>query len=162
MKHDLEQKLLLFPYIDAIDIVLAGKNDIDEGRTFDTAEDVLMEINELKDELTMIIHDQTNTGIERWGAPTAKTGSSNNHSTVGQIHDDRYSALLMANSAARRLRAIPNQEHNYVGGGFSNKIGKLDKGNPTQLYVGPSWYTDAAKETAGYWSAIDYNAYNVR
>jgi hypothetical protein len=152
MKNDLEQKTLLFPYSDAIEIVVAGKADLDENRRFDTLEDVLMEIDDLKDELSMIVHDATASGRERWGAPKIKGSTS-----LGDLHDDRYSALLMANYAARRLREIPEGETYYaVGGSAGNIRPKKDQGaKPLQLYVGPSWFTNPTNDISKGYGLVD-------
>jgi hypothetical protein len=151
MKDDFERHTLLFPYSDAIEIVVAGKSDLDAGRRYDTLEEVLMEIDDLKDELSMIVHDATQTGRERWGAPKVKSSGS-----IGDLHDDRYSALLMANFAARRLRQVPESSAGeYTGGGFvgqmpQRKINTLISSAKTarseELYVGPSWFTAPAND----------------
>lgn len=158
MKSDFEQRLLLFPYFDDIEKLLAGKDDTDKQRSFDTLEDVVNEIDELRDELMMIVHDATASGYERWGAPTVKGNK------IGEIHDDRYSALLMANSAARRIRQIPTQEVSYVGGGFVGQgafnsaisspadAARL-KSQP--LYVGPAWFTDSSKSSKSFGMIVD-------
>lgn len=142
LKDDLERRVILFPYVDDISYILAGKSDIDHTRTSDTLEELLWEMDQLKDELTIIQVSTTPSGREHWGAPRIKE----NVDRPGELHDDRYSALLMANYAARRLREIPEQSTEYVLGGFTGTNTHIFpayaalKDQP--LYVGPSWFTN--------------------
>lgn len=147
MKDDFERRLLLFPFFDAIEVVLADKDDYEAARDFDTLQDVLMEVDALKDELQTIEHDATPSGVETWRLPKVK-----GEGQVGRLYDDRYSALLMASSAARRLRLAPKEHQpDYVSGGF---VGRMQNGSrtgqPTKLYTGPSWFTDKARGNTSY------------
>jgi hypothetical protein len=147
MKHDLEQRILLFPYSDPIEIALAGKADLDAGRAFDTLDEVVAEIDELKDELQTIQRTSTPTGREHWGAPKIKDNLS-----AGQLYDDRYCALLMANTASRRIRLEPKQEVSYVAGGFASQftIQNFEEKKNEPLYVGPSWFVEGLKNVPSY------------
>ena len=56
----------------------------------------------------------------------------------GRLRKDRYSALLIANMAARSIiRATPATQYNLIGG--TSKT--LGKGNDGKMYNGPDWYT---------------------
>ena len=62
------------------------------------------------------------------------------------MRKDRYSALLMANMAARTIQRTPTQEAYNFYGGFATG-GNYNKQNPDEkLYVGPSWFTENMKD----------------
>ena len=54
MRKDFEDKVLVFPFFDAISIGLSSEQDNLKNRTHDTLEDCVLEIEQLKDELAMI------------------------------------------------------------------------------------------------------------
>lgn len=133
LKKDMEDKTLLFPYFDPLSIEFAIAEDKAAKRDdVDTLEDCLLEIEELKNELSIIEHSVTGlSGRERWDTPEIKMPGGRK----GKLCKDRYSALLMANWAARTLQNTTptKQEHNSVGG-FANLIHLRSKGDA--LYVG--------------------------
>lgn len=115
LRKDMEDKTLLFPRFDSVSLELASgfdrarqaeleiKNPGMEIRIYNTIEDCVLEIEELKDELTSIIHTRVGTGVnmrDRWDTPEVKgkTGKK------GRLRKDRYSALLMANITAKRMQ----------------------------------------------------------
>ena len=55
-RKDFEDKVLLFPYFDSISLGLALTDDKMTKRKMDTLEDCVMEIEELKNELSLIIY----------------------------------------------------------------------------------------------------------
>ena len=59
----------MIPFFDAASIGLSIEDDKLAGRKYDTLEDSVMEIEELKDELSMIVMTQTPAGRERWDTP---------------------------------------------------------------------------------------------
>ena len=75
LRKDMEDKVLLFPFFDSVSLGLAFEDDRDKGRIvydnsagkdiqlYDTLEDCVMEIEELKDELASTVH--TLTGLWR-------------------------------------------------------------------------------------------------
>ena len=75
MRKDFEDKLVLFPFFDTASIGLSIEQDKVSGRKYDTLEDCVMEIEELKDELAMIVMTQTSSGRERWDTPEVKMGA---------------------------------------------------------------------------------------
>jgi len=141
MRKDFEDKVLLFPDFDAISLAISESEDISRSRMFDTLEECVIEIEELKDELSMIQMTQTSNGRDRWDTPEVlvRTGKKN------KIRKDRYSALLMANMAARTIQRTPTaHEYNFYGG-FAN--GDYQKKNKDEdYYSGPSWFTDTMKD----------------
>lgn len=132
MKNDIENKTILFPFFDGVELALAFEKEeavrqkmgLKTGISFDTYEDVIDEIEELKKELSNIVHSRTPNGTERWDTPEVKTGGK----SVGHLKKDRYSALLMANSIASKFALL---QHRPIETHFGGTLATLDrtKGN---------------------------------
>ena len=141
LKKDFEDQVLLFPRFDPVTIGLAIEDDKraiqagDKTRLYDSLEDCVMEIEELKDELATIVMTQTSiSGRDKWDTPEVKMPNGKK----GRLRKDRYSALLIANMAARSIiRATPATQYNLIGG-TSKTLGKDNDG---KMYNGPDWYT---------------------
>ena len=140
MRKDFEDKALLFPRFDSVSLGISSAEDAVKGRMFDTLEQCVMEIEELKDELAMIQMTQTASGRDKWDTPESVVGTGKK----GKQRKDRYSSLLMANMAARIIDRTPEQaEYNFYGGfATSSKSKKKEK----DLYIGPSWFTNSMKD----------------
>lgn len=137
MRKDFETKSLLFPFFDSIRLARIEMEDAEVG-LYDSLEDVAISLETLKDELATINHSQTGVaGRDRWDTPEIKLADNKK----GRMRKDRYSALVMANMAARRLQLYPQREMYQARGGFA---GYIAKGNKGQDYVGPDWFTRAA------------------
>ncbi len=134
MRKDLEDKVLLFPYFDTIGLGLATEYDkMTRSHIADDLEDVVFEIQELKDELTTIVHTQTGAvGRDHWDTPETKLPGNKK----GRLRKDRYSALLMANMAARTMARADLPLNYKAVGGFAGKVEK-QTGN---LYIAPDWF----------------------
>jgi hypothetical protein len=141
MRKDFEDKVLLFPYFDTISLSLSNAEDSIKNRMFDTLEECVLEIEELKDELSMIQMTQTNSGRDRWDTPEVIVGTGKK----SKMRKDRYSALLMANMAARVLQRTPTQEAYQFYGGFATG-GHAQKNPSEKLYTGPSWFAEQMKD----------------
>jgi hypothetical protein len=141
MRKDFEDKVLLFPFFDAISIGLSSSEDNLKNRIYDTLEECVLEIEELKDELAMIQMTQTTSGRDRWDTPEVIVGTGRK----SKMRKDRYSALLMANMAARVLQRTPTQEAYNFYGGFATG-GHSSKSASEKMYSGPSWFTDSMKD----------------
>jgi hypothetical protein len=141
LRKDFEDRVLLFPFFDSVSLGLSLEEDKASGRKYDTLEDCIMEIEELKDELSMIVMTQTSTGRERWDTPEIKTGVGRK----SRLRKDRYSSLLMANMSARML-AIEKSvvEHGAIGG-FARPDAS-EKFNNEKLYHGPSWFSEKIQD----------------
>lgn len=136
LRQDMETRELIFPLKDSLAYGLAHEDDkihnriiIDEEHSEaedlgDTLEDCLLEIEELKNELTLIEHSKTANGRDKWDTPQVK-GLNNKK---GRLLKDRYSALLMANALGRSLiaRTVPENILSYGGTAQSFKS-KQDK-----------------------------------
>ncbi|KKM93581.1 hypothetical protein LCGC14_1206900, partial [marine sediment metagenome] len=150
LRKDLEDKVLLFPRFDPLSLELATqddkirsdvwkkKNPSKKFNIYDTLEDCVMEIEELKDELCTIVLTRTGTGVnsrDRWDTPEVKLLDGKK----GRLRKDRYSALVMSNAVARNIhRAEPILKYEVIGG-FTKDIKGKNKGN--KLYHGPDWFT---------------------
>jgi len=138
MRKDFEDKALLFPYFDSATLGLAISDDKLKNRIYDTLEDCVMEIEELKDELAMIIMSQTPSGRDKWDTPEVKLPEGKK----GHLRKDRYSAILMANMSARTLQRTPPPLDYRSVGGFAGSVGPED--GPE--YVGPAWFTEGMRD----------------
>ena len=139
LRKDFEDKTVLFPYFDSATLGLAISDDKLKDRIYDTLEDCVMEIEELKDELSMIIMMQTASGRDKWDTPEVKLPGGRKD----RLRKDRYSSLIMANMSARKiLRVPPPPVYDTIGGFAGGVKGKTD--GPE--YVGPAWFTEGMKD----------------
>jgi len=142
----LEDRVLLFPRFDPITIGLAIEDDKraisggDRTRLYDSLEDCVMELEELKDELSTIVMSKTGiSGRDRWDTPEVKMPNGRK----GRLRKDRYSALVIANMVARSImRASPPPQYGLIGG--TSKTLAKDKSG--QMYNGPDWYTKGVNQ----------------
>ena len=137
MRKDFEDKVTLFPFFDSASIGLSIEEDKSVGRKYDTLEDCVMEIEELKDELSMIIMTQTSTGRERWDTPEVKVAAGKKN----RLRKDRYSSLIMANMSARLLSVEKDIIEYGAVGGFA-KTDSESKFKDEKMFYGPSWFTE--------------------
>ena len=140
MRKDFEDKVLLFPFFDPLSLSISEHEDNVKGRIFDTLEECVMDIEELKDELSMIQMTQTASGRDRWDTPEVIVGTGKKR----KMRKDRYSSLLMANMAARTIERTPTQAEYQFYGGFATG-GHGDK-KDQNFYTGPSWFADNMKD----------------
>lgn len=141
LRKDFEDKALIFPFFDSISLGLSHSEDVLKNRMFDTLEECVMDIEELKDELSMIQMTQTASGRDRWDTPEVIVGAGKK----SKMRKDRYSALIMANMAARILQRLPTpQEYNFYGG-FAGQ-GAYKKEKSSDPFSGPNWFTDGVKD----------------
>jgi len=146
LRKDLHDKTLLFPQMDVIELSIAATEDLARmkeysdkyGREvvlYDTLEDAAMDIEELKDELSTIVMTQTGHGVnsrERWSTPEVRLEG---HKT-GYLRKDRYSALVIANDIARKIkRRLPTftyESHGMIVGQ------RIEDNNSQQMYLVPN------------------------
>lgn len=140
MRKDMEDKVLLFPAFDAITVGLSVERDKIENRIYDTLEDCVMEIEELKNELSMIVMTQTGAGRERWDTPDGRTSGGKKN----KLRKDRYSALLIANMSARQRRKEDPIKEYICFGGFAQS--ERDGDNSKDYFIGPNWWTENMEE----------------
>lgn len=147
LRKDFEDKVLLFPRFDQLTLGLAmdedGKDIVKDDLTplYDSLSECILEIEDLKNELTTIVMTQTSTGPgarDKWDTPEVKLGNGKK----GRLRKDRYSSLVIANMLARQSRielAVPDYD---VIGGDRSKIVKQEG----DMYKGPEWFTKAVND----------------
>jgi hypothetical protein len=140
LRKDLEDKSILFPMFDAVSLGISAAEDGLKNRNYDTLEQCVLEIEDMKDELTMIQITQTAAGRDKWDTPETVVGTGKK----GKLRKDRYSALIMANMAARIIARKPAPILHEFYGGFAT-VQKIK--NPTgKTYNGPAWFSDGMKD----------------
>ncbi len=147
LKQDIETRELLFPACSSADFGLLHDMDVLTSRVVEkenqeiadlreTAEDVLLEIEELKNELVLIEHTKTPSGRDKWDTPQVKGLNAKK----GRLRKDRYSALLMANSIGRSMIARTIEfEYNIIGGFAKNLAGKVHPSKIPDVSAGYSY-----------------------
>ena len=148
LRKDLEDKVLLFPRFDGMSLGLAADKDglsitdidLDSG-IYDSLSECILEIEELKNELTTIVMTQTSTGPnarDRWDTPELKLPNGKK----GRLRKDRYSSLVIANMLARQMgRILDGPNYDIVGGNL-----QFIKPQDGELYKGPEWFTSAVND----------------
>ena len=148
LRKDIEDKVLLFPRFDTLTLTLMTERDkiqfnsLKETygdsaalRLYDTLEDCVMDIEDLKTELTTVVVSVTSNGRERFDTPEIKLDTGKK----GRMRKDRYSALVIANMLARSLqRSTPAPTYVNIG----RVIGMTDKQKSeldNRMYNGPEW-----------------------
>lgn len=137
LRTDLEQRRLLFPRFDALSI-----NVDDDDMSDNELAEISNEIEQIKYELTILEHTKTDGGNrERWDTPEVK----HDNDKKGRLRNDRASALLLANMAARRIRlAFPEVDY------FTVSAPKKEQGDWKHA---PHWFKQS-KATVGVFSII--------
>ena len=138
LRKDLEDRVLLFPAFDSVTIGLSLADDKFKKRVFDTLEDCVMEIEELKNELSIIEMTQTPAGRDKWDTPQVIVAAGKK----SKLRKDRYSALIMANIAARTIQRTPHSPDYESFGGF---VGGKNKDVKGPDYIAPSWFSEGMK-----------------
>jgi hypothetical protein len=132
MRMDFESQNLIFPFFDSLTLGESYKDDKITNRDSDTLEDCVLEIEELKSELTTIIITETSTGRDHWDTPDIKLPGGKK----GRVRKDRYSALLIANMIARHINLTYNvPQYNFAAGYVGDP--KSKKYVSKTMYVGP-------------------------
>ena len=147
LRKDFEDKVLLFPRFDNLTLGLAldkENKDIlsaDLNPIYDSLSECILEIEQLKNELTKIVMTQTSTGSggrDRWDTPEVKLQNGKK----GRLRKDRYSALVIANMLARQMnRTLQAIEYDIIGENTKNVV--KQQGN---MYRGPEWFTSSAND----------------
>lgn len=147
LRKDLEDKTLLFPRFDNLTLGLSLEKEnrdimsADLTPIYDSLSECVLEIEELKNELTTIVMTQTSTGPnarDRWDTPEVKLSGGKK----GRLRKDRYSSLVIANMLARQLqRTLKPIEYDVIGDNAKNVVK-----NNGQMYRGPEWFTNSAND----------------
>jgi hypothetical protein len=147
LRKDLEDKALLFPRFDNLTLGLTMEKEgqdileTDFNPIYDNTTECVLEIEELKSELTTIVMSQTSTGAgarDRWDTPEIKLP----HGKKGRLRKDRYSSLIIANMMARQFRnQLEAVAYDVIGENARNAV--KTKGD---MYKGPQWFTNGAND----------------
>jgi hypothetical protein len=146
LRKDMEDRFLLFPRFDQLTLGMVTKQDetrfkklkdqIGDSaalKLYDTLEDVIMDIEDLKTELSTIMVTRTASGREKFDTPEIKLGTGKK----GRMRKDRYSALVIANMIARTMhREIPNPSYAVIGRVANAMESKKDE---NKMYYGQEW-----------------------
>lgn len=139
LRLDMETQEIVFPLKDSLAFGLAREEDKifkrikfaeneDLELICDTAEDCLLEIEELKNELVLIEYTKTPSGRGKWDTPQVKGLNTKK----GRLRKDRYSALLMANAVGRVLiNRVADAEYS-LGGMAHNLVQGSNKGDGSE------------------------------
>jgi len=148
LRKDFEDKALLFPRFDNLTLALAMEADdkniiTDElNPLYDNLSECVLEIEELKNELTTIVMSQTSTGPnarDRWDTPETKLPGGKK----GRMRKDRYSALIIANMIARQInRTLKPIDYDVIG----SDARSATRNESNTLYKGPEWFTNNAND----------------
>jgi hypothetical protein len=146
LRKDMEDRMILFPRFDNLTLGMISTEDeirfkklkeqVGDSaslKLYDTLEDVVMDIEDLKLELSTIMVTRTASGREKFDTPEIKLGTGKK----GRMRKDRYSALVIANMIARSMhREIPNPSYSVIG----RVAQPRGKDTPKdQMYVGQDW-----------------------
>lgn len=159
LRREMENKTLLFPIFDPIEFSIAQAEDERSDRNYDTLENVVAEIEELKEELSTIMHTTTQTGKDKWDTPEIILPGQKK----GRLRKDRYSALLIASYAAFRCNKPTTIGERQFAGGIAQNL-DLTKKSSQPLYSGPSWVTESVNNSQYFSSRshspnqLEYNA----
>lgn len=131
MLKDLQDKTLLFPVFDTIEIEKSIQVDKMNNIQFDTYEDLVLEIEELKNEMTtIVVSPSSNLGRETFNTPSIKGEGARK----GRLRKDRYSALLYANHYARNKGKNEPMKIEYRAVGGSRDTVKKTVENESPYY----------------------------
>jgi hypothetical protein len=145
LKKDMEDKTIKFPINDAVSYALAEYYDEamgDSKELYDTLDDCIFEIEELKKELTTITVTETTTGREKFDTPSVKVGINRK----GRLKKDRYSALIMANFVSREIAIDSNRTE---GSDILNLSNYIFTENKTKLFRGNNKIADQLNKLYG-------------
>lgn len=97
LHKSLETRTLLFPAFDSVKMYAAIEAEKSAGIVFDTYEENVFNLEELKNELCTIQMSETATGKERFDTPQViKPGAVEGRTRKGRLRKDRYTALLLS------------------------------------------------------------------
>jgi hypothetical protein len=130
--EDLQNRKILFPFFDGISLIVNEEDDSKRSEDDINLNKIIEEIEELKDELTMITVTRTATGREHWDTPEFKLPNGKK----GRMVKDRYSALIMANKAARDAENKIDYTLNPSIGGFASSVKNQEQHK--KMFSGPA------------------------
>lgn len=131
-----ETKKLLFPGVNTVKLQAAYAREAEQGVRFDTYEDAVNNLEELKNEICTIQISQTATGKERFDTVNVtQPGAVEGRKRMGRLRKDRYTSLLLAHRYIYDNETAP-----AVGIDYNDVAGNIRavKADPSEgLYRGP-------------------------
>lgn len=132
-----ETRTLLFPAFDSVKMYAAIEAEKAVGIVFDTYEENVFNLEELKNELCTIQMSETATGKERFDTPqVVKPGAVEGRSRRGRLLKDRFTALLLSHKYVYDTDVTPDDGIDY-----EDVPGNIEKrakpGKNEALYRGP-------------------------
>lgn len=106
LRKDILEQKILFPSYDIAVQTASEAKDISEGKFYDTISDCYLEIEQCKQETTLIQHSQTDMHREKWDIP--KVAGVDSNSNKRYLKKDRFSSLLLSNWGCRILEEEPD------------------------------------------------------
>jgi len=137
LHKSLETRTLLFPAFDSVKMYAALEAEKAVGVVFDTYEENVFNIEELKNELCTIQMSETATGKEKFDTPrVVQPGTVEGRSRKGPLRKDRYTALLLSHKYIYDTEIAQDDSLDY-----EDVVGNITKrnkpGKNEVFYVGP-------------------------
>jgi len=137
LHKSLETRTLLFPAFDSVKMYASIEAEKAQGIIFDTFEENVFNIEELKNELCTIQMSETATGKERFDTPqVVRPGAVEGRSRKGRLKKDRYTALLLCHKYIYDTETTPSTDIDY-----NDVPGNIEKrsrpGENENMYQGP-------------------------
>lgn len=137
LHKSLETRTLLFPAFDSVKMYAAIEAEKSMGVVYDTYEENVYHLEELKNELCTIQMSETATGRERFDTPqVVSPGAVEGRARKGRLRKDRYTAILLAHKHVYDTDIAPDDAIDY--NDVAGNITKRDKpGKDEVMYRGP-------------------------
>ena len=140
LRKDFLDRKVLFPKYDAAQVEVQSFKNTKIGKGFDTLAECYVEIEQCKQETTLIQHTQTTTGQEKWDVP--KMVGVDAEQVKKYLKRDRFTSLLLANWGCRVAEDDIDLGTAFIGASSKDLKGKPVEGSYT--FVG-----EGAKRMAG-------------
>lgn len=114
LHKSLETHTLLFPAFDSVKMYAALEAEKSMGVIFDTYEENVFNIEELKNELCTIQMSETATGREKFDTPqVVSPGAVEGRAKKGRLRKDRYTALMLSHKYIYDTEIAPDENIDY-------------------------------------------------
>lgn len=137
LHKSLETRTLLFPAFDSVKMYIAIEVEKSAGIFFDTYEENVFNLEELKNELCTIQMSETATGREKFDTPQViKSGAVEGRARRGRLLKDRYIALLLSHKYIYDTEIAPDEDVDY--NNMAGSVSKRDKPDKDKVFfIGP-------------------------
>lgn len=132
LHKSLETKTILFPAFDSVKMYAAIQAEKAMGIVFDTYEENVFNLEELRNELCTIQMSQTTTGKEKFDTPNViKPGNIEGRTRKGRLLKDRYTALLLSHKYFYDNSIIEYDDIDYDD--VAGNVKKREKSNKNEV-----------------------------